>query len=177
MTAQLRDNIANNKELEYLIETEYSGLCAVSTRLVGRNDVAEDIVQNCFVTFWEKRATYNDASSKKGLLYVMVRNESLNHLRSLNREKIRNDIFVRENSDESDENIFDKVLKEEVGIRLDLAIEQLPAQTQKIIKLSLTGLKNKDIALTLGISVNSVKTLKYSALKKIREFLITKYDD
>ena len=177
MTVQLREKIAGNKELEYLIESEYSSLCAISTRLVGRNDVAEDIVQSCFVSFWEKRATYGNAESKKGLLYVMVRNESLNHLRSIKREKVRNDVFVSENMDDSDENLFGLLLKEEIGVRLDFAIDQLPPQTQKIIKMSLTGLKNKDIGLTLGISVNSVKTLKYSAIKKIREFLLDKYGE
>lgn len=176
MVAQFQ-NRQTNSELEHLIESEYVGLCGVSTRLIGRNDVAEDIVQNCFVTFWEKIATYKDIESKKGLLYVMVRNESLNYIRTTRREQTRHTVFAEENDvDYSDDVTFEKTLQEEVGERLDYALEQLAPQTQKVIKMSLTGLKNRDIALTLGISVNSVKTLKYSAIKKIRELLIDKYE-
>lgn len=176
MVAQFQNRQTENSELEYLIESEYVSLCGVSTRLVGRNDVAEDIVQNCFVSFWEKLATYKNIESQKGLLYVMVRNESLNYIRTVKREQTRHSIFTQENEiDYSDEVIFEKTLQEEVGERLDYALKQLPPQTQKIIKMSLTGLKNRDIALTLGISVNSVKTLKYSAIRKIRELLIEKF--
>lgn len=160
-----------NNQLETLIEEEYARLCGVSMRLVGRNDVAEDIVQNSFVNFWERKQQHGTIESEKGLLYVMVRNESLNYIRSQKREQQRHSTYVSENSDNplDDESIFEKVLQEEIGTRLDSAMEQLPPQTQRIIKMSLMGLANRDISNTLGISVNSVKTLKYSAIKKLKE--------
>lgn len=176
MVAQSHNIQTTNKELEQMIESEYIGLCGVSTRLIGRNDIAEDIVQNCFVAFWEKIATYKDVESKKGLLYIMVRNESLNYIRTTKREQTRHTIFTEENeSNYNDDVIFEKTLQEEVGERLDYALEQLAPQSQKVIRMSLTGMKNRDIAVTLGITVNSVKTLKYAAIKKIRELLISKY--
>lgn len=159
--------------LEALIENEYARLCGVSTRLVGRNDVAEDIVQNCFVALWNKKQQNDNIDSESGLLYVMVRNESLNYLRSLKREQQRNGVFAMENSLDSndEESLTEKLLQEEIGNKLDAALEQLPAQTQRIIKMSLMGLSNRDIASTLGITVNTVKTLKYSAIKKIKEIV------
>lgn len=162
-----------NRQIETLIEQEYARLCGVSARLVGRTDVAEDIVQNSFVNFWEKRKQRDEIESEKGLLYVMVRNESLNYIRSQKREQARNTTYVKENSDDllGDDAMFEKVLQEEIGARLDSALEQLPEQTQRVIKMSLMGLGNRDIASTLGISVNSVKTLKYSAIKKLKEIV------
>lgn len=163
----------DNSHLEALIEQEYARLCGVSMRLVGRTDVAEDIVQNSFVNFWEKRRQQERIESEKGLLYVMVRNESLNYIRSLKREQQRHDTYVKENHEEplSDDAMFEKVLNEEIGNKLDMALEQLPSQTQKVIKMSLMGLGNRDIANTLGITVNSVKTLKYSAIRKLKEIV------
>lgn len=163
----------DNRHLETLIEKEYARLCGVSMRLVGRNDVAEDIVQNSFVNFWEKRRQQDHIESEKGLLYVMVRNESLNYLRSLKREQQRHDTYIKENSEDilSEDVIFEKVLNEEIGNKLDMALEQLPSQTQRVIKMSLMGLGNRDIANTLGITVNSVKTLKYSAIRKLKEIV------
>lgn len=162
---------SENKQLETLIEEEYARLCGVSMRLVGRNDVAEDIVQNSFVNLWERKKTVGEIDSEKGLLYVMVRNESLNYIRTQKREQLRHTTYVTENSDNplDDESVFEKVLQEEIGTRLDSAMELLPPQTQRIIKMSLMGLPNRDIASTLGISVNSVKTLKYSAIKKLKD--------
>ena len=44
----------------------------------------------------------------------------------------------------------------------------LPPKSQKIIKMHLDGKQNKEIAETLNISVNSVKTLKYNALSSLK---------
>ena len=44
----------------------------------------------------------------------------------------------------------------------------LPPQSQKIVKMHLDGKQNKEIAETLNISVNSVKTLKYNALSSLK---------
>lgn len=162
-----------NRQLETLIEQEYARLCGVSTRLVGRSDVAEDIVQNSFVNFWERRKQRDKIESEKGLLYVMVRNESLNYIRSQKRERMRNTTYVKENSEDllNDDEMFEKILQEEIGNRLDSALEQLPEQTARVIKMSLMGLGNRDIASTLGVTVNTVKTLKYSAIKKLKEII------
>ena len=51
------------------------------------------------------------------------------------------------------------------------AIDTLPAQSGRIIKLSLEGKQNKEISENLGISVNTVKSLKYKAMDTLREVL------
>ena len=52
---------------------------------------------------------------------------------------------------------------------LQTAIGQLPEQSARIIRLALSGLENKEISRLLKVSVNTVKTLKYSAIRKLRE--------
>lgn len=67
---------------------------------------------------------------------------------------------------------FKSLIIEEEAIRaLYAAIDRLPAQTSRVIRMSLKGLKNQAIAEELGISVNSVKTLKYNALHTLRKEL------
>lgn len=47
----------------------------------------------------------------------------------------------------------------------------LPAQSARIIKMSMDGKQNKEIAELLGVSVNTVKTLKYNALSTLKRVL------
>ena len=54
---------------------------------------------------------------------------------------------------------------------IDDAVNALPTQSKKIIKMHLEGKQNKEIAETLNISVNSVKTLKYNALYTLKHSL------
>ena len=63
------------------------------------------------------------------------------------------------------------VIEEEAIEALYSAIDRLPAQSARIMRLVVKGDKNQEIADQLGISVNSVKTLKYNALKMLKNSL------
>lgn len=61
-----------------------------------------------------------------------------------------------------------RLIEEETYRILTQAIEKLPLQSAKIIKLTLEGKQNKEISEIMGISVNSVKTLKYNAIHNLK---------
>ena len=54
------------------------------------------------------------------------------------------------------------------------AIRQLPTQSERIILLTLAGNNVKEIAEIIGVSVNTVRTLKYGAIRKLREYFIAR---
>ena len=62
----------------------------------------------------------------------------------------------------------DIVIEEETYRIVNEAIDALPVQSRRIIKLSLEGKQNKEISEELGISVNTVKSLKYKAMDVLR---------
>ena len=74
-----------------------------------------------------------------------------------------------ENPETEEPQIFNLFVEEETIQRLQTAIGQLPEQSARIIRLALSGLENKEISRLLKVSVNTVKTLKYSAIRKLRE--------
>ena len=47
-------------------------------------------------------------------------------------------------------------------------------QSERIILLSLAGNNVKEIAEILAVSVNTVRTLKYGAIRKLREYFIAR---
>ena len=152
------------KAFEELFEQLYPSMCVVAKSYVNDEEVAEDIVQEAFIKLWNNRENYENISSLKSFLYVMVKNISLNRVRREKLDKKYED-SVEERQVES---FSHKIIEEETYRILHQAIDALPAQSKKIMKLSLQGAQNQEIASNLGISINTVKTLKYRALKMLR---------
>ena len=65
---------------------------------------------------------------------------------------------------ESEEYLRDNVIEEEVYSMIYKAIDELAPQSKKVILLSLQELSNGEIAEQLGISINSVRTLKVEGI-------------
>lgn len=65
---------------EYLFKRFYPRLLGYAIRFVQDEDVAKDILQECFMNFWEKRQLLS-AVSISSLLFLMVRNACLNYLK------------------------------------------------------------------------------------------------
>lgn len=105
--------------------------------------------------------------SVKSYLYTTVRNMSLNYLR----DNKRNILLSVDNMEEQ-ETIFEEVvIEEETLALLHSSIEKLPSRSSLIMKFALQGKSNTEISQEMGISVNTVKTLKYKAMKFLKNEL------
>jgi RNA polymerase sigma-70 factor (ECF subfamily) len=63
------------------------------------------------------------------------------------------------------------VIEDEAFVLLYRALAELPPREKEVLELSIQGRKNQDIADSLGLSVNTIKTLKLRAYRKIRELI------
>ena len=97
----------------------------------------------------------------------MIRNQALN----LIRDRKRSSQHFQSLPEEEENNFFNILVEEESNRLLFNAINTLAPQSSAIIKLSLQGLKNEEIARELSISENTVKVLKYRSLKKLKQLL------
>ena len=107
----------------------------------------------------------------KSFLYTTTRNLCLNHLKH---KKIEHQYIqaIKIEEEEAEEQFYlEEVTYQETHRILRAAIDQLPPQTREVILVSLDGKNNNEIAETLDISVNTVKTLKKNAYKFLRESL------
>ena len=158
-------------ELEAFIRRHYAALHAAALSLVKSDDVAQDITQEAIIRFWENRSKGFRPESEADYLFIMVRNEALNYLRSAQREADR---YARMDLPESEEpEVFSLLVEEETNRMVLAAIGTLPEQSARIARLVLSGYENKEIARLLDISINTVKTLKYAAIRKLREYFRT----
>lgn len=152
---------------ETIVKRYYTTLCSFACHIVKDRQSAEDIVQEVFVKLWTGRNHSAEISSLKDYLFVSTRNSSLNHIRSDKRQMNR----LRKMEQEEEENIWPYVVEEETSRLLLEAIAQLPARSAEVMRLSLEGLSLEKIAGQMNISVNTVKSLKYEAIRKLRNLL------
>lgn len=129
----------------------------------------EDVVQQVFVSFWEKRGEMNIHSSIRAMLYASVRNACLNKLKHF---KIRQQHEVEILNANKDVHSEDLTQFNELNKQLHQAIEKMPEQCGRIFKMSrFEQLRYQEIADQLGISVKTVENQMGKALKIAREHL------
>jgi len=137
-------------------------------RFVKDNDIAEDIVQDCFLNVWEKRLTFNVIAEIRNYLYTSTRNACLDHLKH---EQIKQKHAIQLLTTASQEEEQEYILEEEVDALIHQAIGTLPRQAQKMVIMTLNGDSNLEIAQKLNITVNTVKSTKLKAYQILRKRL------
>ncbi len=146
----------------------YSHLVSFAAAIVQDGRLAEDIVQDLFLKLCSSIREFKDEHSLSCFLYTSVKNSAIDELRRRSKRSGSNDEDVM-NSIPDESSFADIVTQEEFHRLLEKAIASLPKQSRKVMELSLKSYSNIQIADELGISVNTVKTLKARSLKKMKE--------
>ena len=129
---------------------------------------AEDIAQEAFIKFWNNRHKIDINKSPKSYLYKIAFNKFID---TVNKNK-KEQLFLKqiwksslEHVIEEDESIVEKKIKKVKNI-----ISDLPPKCQQIIRLNkIEGLKYKEIATKLGVSIKTVESQMRIAFQKIRK--------
>ena len=161
----------DEKAFELLFKAQYPILCGYARKYLDDFDQAEEIVQEMFFNFWQKREKVEINTSLEAYLFRSVRNSCLNYLKHL---KIREQYKLANNQDirQKEQEIHDSVVALELQERIENVIDQLPTERKKIFKMSrFEELKYKEIAEKLNISVKTVEAEMSKALKFLRQHL------
>lgn len=157
----------NKAAFESLFRCYYTSLCFFCNKIVKDAIVAEEIVQDIFYHFWEKRTTMTFTLSVKAYLFKATYNNALKHLRH---QKI---IQEHENHIKSLDNNFQLPDNyAEIGEMMHIinqTLAQVPVKTREIFELNrYEGLKYHEIAEKLNISQKTVEAHMSSLLKTFR---------
>ncbi|MFR7810908.1 MAG: RNA polymerase sigma factor [Butyricimonas faecihominis] len=138
-------------------------------RYTGERELSRDFTQEAFVRVFEHRGEFETEENAKAFLYTVARRIYLDHCKH---QKIENQYQNRVNEEDPEEYDFLKeVTQQEVSRILYDAVDKLPSQTRSIILLNLKGFNNTEVAERLGVSVNTIKSLKKSAYVTLRTLL------
>lgn len=153
---------------ELLFKEYYQVLVVFANKYLHELEESKELVQNLFVSLYEKREKLVINSSLKSYLFRSVHNRSLNYINSL---KIRDKYakHINESTDHGENVIEQEFNKTELEHALYLAIGELPPKCKMIFKLNrFEGLSNKEIAEQLKLSKRTVETQISKALKILR---------
>ncbi|MDE6348804.1 MAG: RNA polymerase sigma-70 factor [Bacteroides sp.] len=160
------------QEFHNIFEEYYAPLCSFAFRYMEDDELSADIVQDVFTKLWQIRADFFYLHQVKAFLYTAVRNRALNELEH---SKVAQEYERKVMAKKADIFFHDGVVEEETFRILSEAIEKLPMQMKAIMQLALEGKKNAEIAEALQISPETVHTLKKTAYKKLRKYLMDYY--
>lgn len=158
----------DDQAFEQLFKSHFKALHSYALAILKDEDTAEEIVQQMFLKFWEKRELLNIQSSVKAYLYKCVYHDSLNFLKH---EKIKTKYqdFASYTMNDHQEPASSKVEMTELEYRIAQALNELPEQCRTIFQLSrFEELKYREIAEQLGLSVKTIENQMGKALKIMR---------
>jgi len=164
-------------EFENLFKSHYAELCAFANKYLEDVDAAEETVQAFFVKFWENRETVNIKTSQRSYIFTAIKNACLNQIKHI---KIREEykvVNLREKED-SQYSVDEEFEASELDQKIRKSIESLPEGRRRVFIMSrFEGLKYKEIAEKLNISIKTVENQMGSALKYLKselsDYLVT----
>lgn len=160
----------DKKSFELLFKAFYAPLCLYSGKFIPDKDECEEIVQSFFTKLWDKREQIEINTSVKNYLFGSVRNMCFNHLKHMKIRNNYNNHVIRDDQRGSD--YHDVFLEVDLVERIEAAIASLPDRRREIFLLNREhGLKYREIADHLSLSVKTVETQMGQALKTLRDKL------
>lgn len=163
---------------EQFFKANQPPLVAYANKFLDDWEASRDIVQEVFLSLWENKDKTNITTSLRSYLFTSVRNQCVN--------TIKHKIVVQKHSDNalaqlrelemsyyaSESDTHSKLYETEIGKKIEETINDLPEQCRITFELSrFEGLKSQEIAKKMEVSVRTVETQIYRALKVLKESL------
>lgn len=175
--ALLFDSLTKGDEqaFEKLYQLYFPRLHAFSFKIINDSNLAKDVVQNVFIKVWETHSTFSFDNSE-AFIYQMVRNASLNYIRHLKvvdnlKSKVKDqylgeELYYIDMVGNEPYILIEKELEEKI---LEI-MNSLPDKCLTVFRMSrFDGLKNREIAEQLNISVKAVEKHISKAMQIYRQ--------
>ena len=168
----------DEKCFDALFRRYYKPLCTYATRFVAPAR-AEELVQDTLMWVWENRTSLLPEMPLKSLLFTIIKNKCLNHLRhktialeTINNMQEEYNMTLRMNLDSLEafeQHIFSD---QDIEDLINRALDSLPTKCKEIFIMNkLEGKKQEQIATELNLSTNTVRNQISIAYKKLRNEL------
>ena len=156
--------------LKSLFEEYYLSVCKTIHRFIREKSTVEDLAQEVFIRFWDKRRQIEINSSLPAYIRRMAINEALAYLRRHKRfddREVTADMLPG-TTDSAEEHF----LHQELEVQVRDAINELPPRCRTVFQLSrYEELTYQEIADQMEISIKTVENQMSKALRILRERL------
>ena len=144
-------------------------LFAILLRMVRRREVAEDLLQDVFVTIWRKASSFDvTRGNAYAWLFSMTRRKAIDRLRVSFREVLSGDAEDMMSASQHDTRWNDA----EIHITLRRALQDLKPDVRRALQLCYTlGLTHEELAGEMQVPVGTAKSWVRRGLSQLRECL------
>jgi RNA polymerase sigma-70 factor (family 1) len=175
--------IAQNKgdyAYKHLREQYYNVLLKFAIAYLKSNELAEEVVGDVLFQVWSSQHKLENINNLRVYIFTAVRNRCFTQLARLKREQ---DLFL--NTPDYKENLYfnHNINPENMMVTSELSkfireiVDDLPPRCRQIYKMIREdGLRNKDVAAQLNISVNTIDVQLAIALKKLSKAIQLYYN-
>lgn len=165
----LRIKLGDTQAFELLFRKFYVRLFAFANKFLNDAEEAQEIVQEVFAKIWEGRDEIDPEDSLKSYIFKIAQNLSINKLRRRKVESRYCEIYRLVYIEHEEYSAHESLLARELQKDIAHSLGKLPAECRKVFELSREdGLKYKEIAVTLNISVKTVEAQMSKALRLLR---------
>ncbi len=158
----------DDKAFAVLYDRYWESLYRHAKRMIGDEGLAQDVIQDVFISLWDKIANLQLEFSIKSYLYSAVRNKILNYIEH---HKVKNNYlkslaeFMSVGENITDYMVRERMLKD----KIEEAVLLLPVKMKQVFEMSRNeNLSYKEIAKTLNLSDKTVKKQVSNAIKILR---------
>ena len=156
----------------------YKRLNQFALSIVKTRESAEEIVEDVFVRIWQQRETLPSIQNLRVYLYTATKNSSLNYLSRQAKASITEPFdHIHVGLGDSSLTPEQILITAEIQQKIRAAVEALPPRCKMIFKLVREdGLRYKEIAEILNISVNTIDVQMAIAVKRISMAIESEFD-
>jgi RNA polymerase sigma-70 factor, ECF subfamily len=162
---------SDKSAFDCLFRKYYPMLCHYAFKFIDSSDIAEDLVQEVFVSIWTHRNTINITKSVVHYLFTSVKYRAFAYIRSQGTRKEYEQEYIDKEAQDKDEETL-PLTDYEIACLVSDAVKQLPEKCREIFLLSREdGLTYSEIADHMSISPKTVENQMSIAFKKLKLIL------
>ncbi|TDE49077.1 RNA polymerase sigma factor [Flavobacterium sp. GT3P67] len=150
----------------------YNELFRYGVKFTSDVEMTKDALNQFFIHLWDNRDKLQHVDNLKAYLFVSYKRWLITHLQKSKKHRVlfRDNIFIKEPSEQSyEEYLVKQIEEEEIGFVLRDAIKGLPARQRQLLQLRFyEHMSFEEIAEETSLSVRTVYNKLHEAIKKLR---------
>lgn len=169
--ALLRVARGDREAIAELYDRHATLVYSVALRVTRDDALAQDVVQDVFVTAWRKAALYDhERAGVATWLATIARNRAVDRLRAEHRDRQQPGELPELESD--DVPLDAALLDGERSTAVRQSLAAMPPRQREVLELMyFRGLSQSEVAERLGVPLGTVKSRAFHGLQRLRELL------
>ena len=160
----------DERMMEQFIRENSAAFRLFASRVMDSGEDVDDVLQEAYIKLWTNRQQIGVVSSPRNYFYSILKNTIADY-RDSSWKRLSSRLEGREVDVSDGGELEQHVIEVESARLIADAIAQLSPQAQKVMLMTLEERRMQEIAEELGVTLNTVKTIKYRALKRLSELL------